>query len=149
MHPYLVITVPADNLAPHGPRPSAGTMMTTQLLIFLTKCPRLEVSPSYPYLPDDVIQNGRQDLEISHGKLSVKRRLPSSLTFIYAWGCVNGFSDGIFVSHPFFTQQTLHGHIKHSAIDSNIITKTETARNMQDTKSMYDYCLFKGAYYLQ
>ena len=67
----LVITVPADALAPHGARSSAGTVMATQLDVFSTKCVCLEVMLRYLSWPDDVIQNSWQDLEKSHGTSSV------------------------------------------------------------------------------
>ena len=86
---HLVITVPADGLAPRGARPSAGTAMATQLHTFSTKYHSLEVMLRYLSWPDDVIQNGRRDPEKSHGTSSVKSLSSCASLYtdpIYTWG---------------------------------------------------------------
>ena len=47
--PHPIITVPADVLATHGARPSAGTMITAQLNIFSTKFLWIEVISNYHF----------------------------------------------------------------------------------------------------
>ena len=49
--PKLVITVPADSLAPNGARLSAGIGMTTKLDIFLVRFFRLFTSSSFDFPP--------------------------------------------------------------------------------------------------
>ena len=58
----LLITVPADGLAPNGARPSAGTVITT-------------------YESNDTIQNGKTDLAnlLTHSGLDISNCL-------MAWG---------------------------------------------------------------
>ena len=60
----LVITVPADALAPHGARSSAGTVMATQLDVFSTKCVCLEVMLRYLSWPDDKISRNLTALRV-------------------------------------------------------------------------------------
>ena len=70
-HPDLVIIVPADDLAPKGARPSAGTALTTKFNMF--SCRYLWLSWLFIYFrwPDDFIQNGQRVLEKSRGTLGV------------------------------------------------------------------------------
>ena len=66
--PTMVITVPADVLAPNGARSSAGTMMTKSYIC-------LQISAMIPYHVyglDDVIHNGGR-LSKPHGPISVNK----------------------------------------------------------------------------
>ena len=66
--PTMVITVPADVLAPNGARSSAGTMMTKSYIC-------LQISAMIPYHVyglDDVIHNGGRHSK-PHGPISVNK----------------------------------------------------------------------------
>ena len=51
----LVITVPADGLAPNGARPTAGTVLITKLVMIFTKFLWISVIPNNLCGPSDVI----------------------------------------------------------------------------------------------
>ena len=95
--PHLVITVPADVLAPHGARTSAGTVIMAHLHIFLMKFLWLEVMPSYCFWQNDVIQNGRKDLKKSHGihAVDMKKKLLSAVSLPF-------WSQDWWVNHIFY-----------------------------------------------
>ena len=60
--PKLIITVPADDLAPNGAKPSAGTVVTTDLdTISLSLFGYWSVWIRFSW-SDDILQNGRWDL---------------------------------------------------------------------------------------
>ena len=75
--PNLVITVPADTLAPGNARPWAGTViMTFKLELSSSKFLWLLIK-SYDFCgQDEVIQNGQRDLMKPHGTWSVNSSPP-------------------------------------------------------------------------
>ena len=69
----LVITLPADGLAPDGGRSSARTVMTTQLnAAFSCKILWIPPVPYYIGRSDDVIQNGRRDSTKYRGSTEIR-----------------------------------------------------------------------------
>ena len=67
--PNLVISVPAEVLAPHSARPSAGRVLTANLDMFITKFLRLSTIPYHFCGPDQIIQNDQQDLTYTKTKM--------------------------------------------------------------------------------
>ena len=65
--PNFITTMPADALAPDGARPSAGIVLTTKLERFSSTFPRLSLFRIPVLSPDEVIQNGRRNLEKFRG----------------------------------------------------------------------------------
>ena len=97
--PHPIIAVPADVLAPNGARPSAGTVMTGQLNIFLMKFLWLEVFLSYHFWPDDIIQNERRDLGKSLGSSNVNIwRLVWDRQPYHSWGVIKSHWDNFWCS---------------------------------------------------
>ena len=96
----MIITMSVDVLAPHGARPSAGTVMTVQLHILSTKFTWLEVMSSYHFWPDDIIQNGRQDLEKFLGTPSVNTEIDIASATVDR-SCYQFRFAGIFITYTF------------------------------------------------
>ena len=63
----LIITVPADALVPNGTRPSAGTLLMTNLNTSFTGYQWVCLT----FGPDNIIQNGLKNLNKYHGTPSV------------------------------------------------------------------------------
>ena len=73
----LIITVPADVLAPNGARPSAKTVMTTMIdMIFVPSFFGFQGFRLCLRWSDDIAQNGRQDPAKSRGTSSVNTVRP-------------------------------------------------------------------------
>ena len=82
----MIITVPADGLAPNGARPSAGTVLTIKLDVSSYTFLWLWLFQMTFYQADDIVQNARQILQKPHVSLSINSLWPSDTKWRHRYG---------------------------------------------------------------